>query len=142
MLPTPETIVNEQVGDGYLIRSAKVEVTRVTGFDTVHDADGFLNRIELWGDPSRGRLELRKDRVVLTEEGEEPEEWPLETLTAVQASSSTLQLNRRGEELVSFRFLDDSIHLWEELVHAVLRAFYRRTGRGTIVEFQPRIATS
>ena len=142
MLPDPENIVQQEDNGGYLIRSAKVEVTRVTGFDTVHDGEGFLNRIELWGDPSPGRLELREDRVVLAEEGEEPEEWPLETLTAVQASSSSLQLNRRGERLVSFRFLDDSIYLWEELVHAALQAFYERTGRGRIVEFQPRIATS
>ncbi|MFW6205769.1 MAG: hypothetical protein ACOC5I_00890, partial [Gemmatimonadota bacterium] len=140
-LPDPETLVNQHDRDSDLIRVARVRTRRVTGSDTVHGEDGYLNRIELWGDEATGRLELRADRLVYEGDDGERAEWPLESVTAVQASSSTLQINRRRLPLVSFRFEDDSIYLWEELLHAALRAFYRRTGRGEIVEFQPRVVT-
>lgn len=116
-------------------------MSQVVDGETVHGENGgYLNRFEIWGEPSPGRLEVWPERLILTLEGPGGAEvWPLESLTAVQASSHTLQLNRRGVPLASFAFLDDSIFLWEELLHAVLRAFYTRTGRGRIVEFQPRI---
>ena len=114
----------------------------MVGSDTVHDGEGYLNRIEIWGEESPGMLELYPDRLELKLDGEAAVPWPLESLTAVQASSSALQINRRGEPLASFRFRNDSIFLWEELMHAVLRDFYGRTGRGEIIEFQPRIVTA
>ena len=141
MLPDPETLVAQADTADQEIRSADVRVSRVTGFDTVRDAERYLNRIELWGEEAPASLELRRDRLVLVPEEGEPVAWPLESLTAVQASSSSLQLNRRDEPLVSLRFSDDSVYLWEELLHAALRDFYRRTGRGEILEFQPRIVT-
>ncbi|MDX1673400.1 MAG: hypothetical protein R3314_01265 [Longimicrobiales bacterium] len=141
MLPDPETIVTQGDTADHVIRSAHVQMARVTGFDTVRDGEGYLNRIELWGEDAPASLELRKDRLVVVPEEGGPESWPLESLTAVQASSSSLQINRRGEPLVSFRFADDSVFLWEELLHAALRDFYRRTGLGEILEFQPRIVT-
>ncbi len=141
-LPAPETIVAEHDSTNGPIRVAKVLIARVTGSDTVHGETGYLNRIEIWGEEQPGTLELGADALVFGfQEPEEPERWPLETLTAVQASSHTIQLRRRGLPLVSFRFLDDSVFLWEELLHEVLQVFYRRTGRGRIVEFQPRIVT-
>ena len=141
-LPDPETIVRQRIAEGETIRSARVEVQRVTGSETVHDEAGYLNRIEIWGEESPGTLAVGPEALVLTPEEGAPETWPLETLTAVQASSHSLQLNRRDAPLVSLRFLDDSIFLWEELLHAVLRRFYEQTGRGRIVEFQPRIVTA
>ena len=140
-LPDPETIVRQRVEAGKTIRASRVEIQRVTGSETVHDEAGYLNRIEIWGEESPGTLVVGPDVLVFTPEEGNPESWPLETLTAVQASSHSLQINRRGAPLVSFRFLDDSIFLWEELLHAVLQAHYDRTGRGRIVEFQPRIVT-
>jgi hypothetical protein len=140
-MKSPESLVPQQFTAETVIRRAAVEMSRVVDAETVHDESGYLNRIEIWGEASRGTLEIRPDALVLTPDNVQPERWPLETLTAVQASSHSLQLNRREAPLVSFRFLDDAIYLWEELLHAVLRAFYRRTGRGRIVEFQPRIAT-
>lgn len=125
-----------------MIRSARVRAARVTGTDAVHGETGYLNCIEIWGEESPGTLQVHPDRLVLVADAaRSPEEWLLDTVTAVQASSSTLQINRREAAPVSLRFLDDSIFLWEELVHAVLRDFYRRTGRGEIVEFQPRVVT-
>jgi len=141
-LPSPETLVNNRDSDDEAIRRAAVDTARVVDSDTVHDREGYLNRIEIWGDESTAELALFADHLVLAPSDGEPERWPLESVTAVQASSSDLQINRTGAPLVSFHFRDDSNFLWEELLHAALRDFYGRTGRGEIVEFQPRITTA
>ena len=138
-LPDPATLLVEQ--EDTPVRRAGVSIRRVQAEERVSDASGYLNRIEIFGEPRDGSLTLFRNHIVVQEEGEgEPEEWPLEELTAVQASSSTLQLKRQRTPLVSFRFHDDSVFLWESLLHAALRDFYGRTGRGKILEFQPRIA--
>ncbi len=140
-VPDPQTLVPQDVRGDETIRASRVAMARVVGFEAVHDGTGYLNRIEIWGEEAPGTLEIRPARLVFTPEDGADESWPLDTIIAVQASSHTLQINRRDTPLMSFRFLDDSIYLWEELLHAVLAAFYRRTGRGEIVEYQPRIVT-
>ena len=146
-LPGLETLL-----DADPIRAANVRIRAVTGDKAVYGEAGYLNRAELFGDPEPGLLTLRKDRLVVARggSGEEPgnepgeaspEEWPLEALTAVQASSSSLQVKRAGKALVSFRFPDDAIYLWENLLREAVRVFYRESGRGEILEFQPRIVT-
>lgn len=129
-LPAPSTLLGNDP-----VRVARVLLRRATGTANVFGEAGYLNRVEVFGDEEHGRLRLEADRLVLDGEGE----WPLETLTAVQASSNSLQIKRKGEPLVSFRFQDDAIYLWEHLLRAALRDFYGRTGRGEIREFQPRI---
>lgn len=130
------------------VRTARVTIQPVTGEATVAGKIGFLNRIEIFGEETPGTLTLVADGFVVEEGGEgHPtpgrqaggDWWGLETLTAVQTSSKSLQIKRRGAPLVSFRFLDDSVYLWEQLIRAALRDFYARTGRGEILEFQPRI---
>lgn len=124
-----------------MIRTSRASGRRVTGFDPIYGEHGYLNRIEIWGDPVPGRLELRSDRLVWTPDTGRPEQWPLGTLTAVQTSSRAVQLNQAGGPLVEVRFHDDSVFLWERLLHAALQDLYVRTNRGRIVEFQPRIVT-
>ncbi len=123
------------------VRSAEVTVRAVDSEVPVYGEAGYLNRVEVFGEPRPARLSLERDRLVVHGEGEAPDPWPLETLTAVQASSSSLQVKTRGRPLVAFRFQEDSVYLWEQLLHAALRDFYGRTGRGEIVEFQPRISS-
>lgn len=122
-------------------RAARVQARPVSGQENVFGETGFLNRVELYGPPVSATLLLYPDRIEVRWDRDPASVWPLERLTGVQASSSTLQLKTRGEPLVSFRFEDDSVYLWEILVHAALRVFYGTTGRGTILEFQPRIVT-
>lgn len=141
-LPDPQSLVRERAGGGGEIRAARASARWVTGFDPVSGEHGYLNRIEVWGQPTPGRLELRSDRLVWDPAEKSADTWPLGSLTAVQASSRAVQLNRSGAPLVELRFHDDSIFLWERLLHAALRDFYGRTGRGDIVEFQPRIVTA
>lgn len=142
LVPTPESIVSQHVNDAELIRSAKVDARWVTGTDSVHGEDGFLNYIEVWGQETSGTLRLWPERLVFAADGDDPVAWALASLRAVQASSSSLQVNGQEAPLVSFHFQDDSILLWEELLHAALRDLYARTGKGEIVEFQPRIVTA
>lgn len=128
------------------IRTARVRVRTVTGGAKVFGEAGYLNRVEVFGPDAPGRIRLHSDRLIVerqtgSEGSEGPETWPLETLSAVQASSNSLQLKRKGAPLVAFRFEDDAIYLWEHLLRAALRELYRRTGRGEIREFQPRIET-
>lgn len=146
-LPDPASLLED-----HPIRTAHVLIRPVTGETQVFGESGFLNRVEVFGQDVPGRLRLEADRLVVTAERDDtaggPEEhqeggeevWPLKNLTAVQGSSSSLQLKRRGHPLVAFRFLDDAVFLWEQLLRAALRDFYGRTGRGAILEFQPRIA--
>lgn len=141
-LPDPADMI-QQGSDDRPLRTARVTARRVTGTETVYGRDGYLNRIELWGDEEPGTLELWPEGLVYTAEEEGgPARWPLNAIVAVQASSNSLQINRRDEPLVAFRFTDDSIMLWEDLLRAALRDFYGRTGRGEILEFQPRILTA
>lgn len=145
-LPDPAALLNRPEGhEARPIRSARVSIRSAAGEAAVADEDGYLNRVEVFGEEGPGELRLHPDHLVIAREEQgaagREESWPLESLTAVQASSSTLQLKRRGRTLLSFRFHDDAIYLWEELLRAALRDFYGRTGRGVIREFQPRIST-
>jgi len=126
-------------GEGGEERSARVLARFSRGLAPVRWHGRFLGRIEQYTEPIEGTLTLSPDRLAFHPAGGEGTVWPLEQLTAVQPSSNTLQIKARGEDVVSFRFLDDSSRYWELLLAATLRAFYRRTGRGEIIEFQPRI---
>jgi hypothetical protein len=70
----------------------------------------------------------------------QPQQWPLDAVAAVQPSSSALQIRMRGGPVVLFRFPEASVRLWDETIQEALRRLYRSTGRGEILEFQPRIS--
>lgn len=133
-LPELETLFGRE-----FLREARVTARAVARNENLYGQEGFLNRIERFGEETPGKLELRPKELRLEPEQGPLREWPLETLTAVQASSRALQIKVRDEPLVSFQFLDDSVHLWEALLQETLRRLYRETGRGEILEFQPRI---
>lgn len=126
------------------LRNARVIRRSVVAMEPVRIGGRFLNRVERFGDQEEGELRLLADRLTFhaVPAGASPEQWPFDTLTAVQTSSKTLQLKARGRPLVAFRFTDDSIYLWEQLVNEAVRRFYHDTGLGEIVEFQPRITTA
>ncbi|MFW6330262.1 MAG: hypothetical protein ACOC3J_00920 [Gemmatimonadota bacterium] len=144
-LPAPATLV-QGARDGP-VRAARVTARPVTSEARVFGEHGYLNLVEVFGDELAGELRLHRDRLIVALEPNSGApasiagDWPLQELTAVQASSSSLQVKRRQVPLVAFRFLDDSVYLWEQLLRAALRDFYGRTGRGVIREFQPRIVT-
>lgn len=124
--------------DGALYRT-RVRARTATGESVIRLDSVYLNRIEQFGPPREGVLALLADRLRLDPDDGEAEEWAFDELTAVQPSSSTLQIKARRRPVVSFRFPEDSARFWEEILCATLRRYYREAGRGEIVEFQPRI---
>lgn len=139
-LPDPASLLDVGAGDqDDPVRTARVRARETVGSDTVRWRGRYLNRVERYGPERDAALELYADRLVYRPDGQERRTWALDHLSAIQASSSTLQVKPRGGPLVSFRFQDDSVFLWEMLLRAALRRHYRRTGQGDIIEFQPRI---
>lgn len=136
-LPDPATLI----GPGDPFREAAVVASFVVGEQVIRFEGRYVNRIERFGGRERGRLELGPERLTWVPEGSTRLSWDFGDLKAVQASSRTLQVRGGGHPLASFAFLDDSSYLWDRLLAAALAAFYRRTGRGEIVELQPRIVT-
>jgi hypothetical protein len=105
---------------------------------TVRDGEDFLGRIEVFG-PAVSATVTLDQRTLAAGIPERPIVWPLETITAVQPSSSTLQINSRAHPLVSFQFIDHSVRLWEEALQARLRSVHRDAGNGRIVQFHPHV---
>lgn len=125
-------------------RLAHVTLRLAEGEGVVRNGREFLNRFERFGEPREGALELHSDRVSFvptTGTDHTVITWTFEGLTAVQPSSTTLQLKGRAMPVASFRFADDSVRLWEELLMAAIQRYYDSAGKGRIAEFQPRIVT-
>ena len=96
---------------------------------------------EVLGPPEAGTLVLEPGRLTFRGDDGAHRVWPFDALTAIQPSSSSVQVKARGEGVVSFRFPAASARFWEELLQGALRLWYRERGLGEIREFQPRIVT-
>ena len=108
-------------------------------FGLVRHRGCFVGRVERLGSPRPGTLRLTCDALEFAPASGPVRRWPLAEISAVQASSGTLQVKPRRQPLAAFRFPEGSVRLWEELLREALRRFYRSAGRGEIMEFQPRI---
>ena len=113
-------------------------------------AGRFLGAVERFGPAVQGTLRLDLQRVRFDPlrahsgsagKGEPPPswEWPLTQLTAIQPASSAIQLKARTAPVVSLRFPDGSIRLWEQRLKYCTRAAWQASGKGEISEFQPWI---
>ncbi len=97
----------------------------------------YLGRVEQFGPFRFGVLSLTGDTLRFeAREGEGSFAWSLGELTAVQPSSTALQIKARRQPVVSIKFVNSSSRLWEERLQVALRQYYK--GRD-IIEFQPRI---
>jgi hypothetical protein len=97
----------------------------------------YLGRVERFGNFQFGQLALTETSLSFeAREGGDSFAWALGELTAIQPSSTALQLKGRGRPLVSLKFVNSSPRLWEQRLQAALRQHYR--GR-EIIEFQPRL---
>lgn len=98
----------------------------------------YLGHVERFGPRVGGLLRVDADAVRFEATGES-HHWPLLELTAVQPSSKTLQLRLRDGTLASIEFPEGSPLLWEDRVREAVQAAYTASGRGSIMEYQPRI---
>lgn len=117
-------------------RPALVRIARSTL--PVHDSGELLGIVERFGPRIAATVTLN-DAALAIGVPEAPIVWPLDAITAVQPSSSTLQINSRIHPLVSIRFLLDSVRLWEAVLQQKIRRTHQEAGRGSVVAFHPRI---
>lgn len=101
----------------------------------------LLGFVERFGEKIQGTVTLDAQAVRFAPDDGGPERvWPLLDVTAVQPASSALQLKVAGQHVVTLRFIDSSVRLWEQRIQEGLRRAFRAAGRGDIVEFQPRVS--
>ncbi len=101
----------------------------------------LLGFVERFGAKVPGTVTLAADAIAFRPDGTgEHRTWPLLDLTAVQPASSALQLKVRDRPVITLKFTDCSVRLWEQRIQDALRRAHRAAGRGEIIEFQPRIS--
>ncbi len=104
--------------------------------------DELIGWVESFGDPQEGTLQLADDELGLRlARGDTPLVVRIADLTAVQPSSTSLQVRARDGLVLSVRFLESSVLRWEALLQNAVRDVWMREGRGEVIDFQPRIVT-
>jgi hypothetical protein len=120
-----------------LIGTAEVLVRRAESDMVVRAYGEYLGRIEKFGEFHFGELTLSEQSLKFTARDQKGSfDFSLGELTAVQPSSTALQIKARREPVVAIKFVNSSSRLWEERLQMALRKYYR--GRD-IIDFQPRI---
>lgn len=123
--------------------AAAVQVREAGVEQPLRRAGSFLGFVERFGHPIAGRIRLDPETLHFAAQSESGEwTWPLAEMTAVQPASSTIQLKARGRAVISVRFTEGSVRLWEQRLKFCIRLAFHRQGRSPITEFQPRIRTT
>jgi len=130
------------------IRESRARIKIATGQTPIRFQGQVLGFMETFGATREGLLRLEDDALIFqTDSGHatggmhqpEVDRWPLDRILSVQASSSSVQITTREKGLVSIKVQDESIRLWELLIHRTIQEVWHARGWGRIVEFQPRI---
>jgi hypothetical protein len=132
-------LLHEQGLHRLLGRSAQVVVRIADKYRPYRHAGVYLGEIEQLGEPMTGTLTVDQEAVRFTAEGGASFVWPLDELTAVQPSSTSLQLKIRRGPIIALKFPGNSPLLWEERIRYAVQARYTAKGLGEIIEYQPRI---
>ncbi len=127
---------------GALWRETRVVTRFALGDEAIRRGGAFLGLMERLGPERPGTLALTDTALELRLDDGETRRWVLDELSALQASSTSVQLRPRGQPIVTFKFPESSARLWEESIAAALRARWHALGRGEIIEFQPRIVAA
>ena len=100
----------------------------------------LIGWVERFGERVEGTLSLGPEGLRFDAEAGQME-IRLDQLTALQPSSSSLQLRTREGLVVSLRFLESSVIRWESLLQEAVRRSWAAGGKGRVVDFQPRIVS-
>ena len=113
-----------------LLRIAESDMP-VTGYGE------YLGRVEKFGKFRFGTVTLT-DKALEFDARDDDFKFICELgeITAIQPSSTALQIKARKQPVVSIKFVNSSSRLWEERLQLALRQYY--SGRN-IIEFQPRV---
>ncbi len=126
---------------GELDYRARARMRLVEEESPVYFSGRLLGFFERLGHDREGVLRLSTDTLAFSGPDGATLEWCLLDITALQTSSSSVQISPKGGAVAQFRFVDDSPRRWEELLQYALSEAWVRAGIGVIVDFQPRIAT-
>jgi hypothetical protein len=120
---------------------AAVRLKIASGTHAIARHGELLGWIDRLGPVRRGILSLDDDHLRFRTQDGSTLQWPLDEITAIQPSSSSLQIKARGRPVASLGFPQASVRLWEDAIQDFIRRRWRAAGRGEIVEFQPMIRT-
>jgi hypothetical protein len=109
-------------------------------FVPVYYGRELIGWVERFGERVEGTLSLSPESLRFVAESW-PLDIPIDYLTAIQPSSSSLQLRTRDGAIVSVRFLDSSVIRWERLLQEAVRRRWAASAKGDVVDFQPRIVS-
>lgn len=119
------------------VGTAEVLVRVAEGDLPVNSYGEYLGRVERFGEFRFGELELTPAALVFrARDGEGSFEIPIAEITAVQPSSTSLQIKGKCRPVASIKFVNSSSRLWEERLQLALRQHYSTR---EIIEFQPRV---
>lgn len=129
--------------DGNMAYEAEVRVRAAGTEMPIRYRRRLLGFAERFGAGSPGILHLSRDalglRSLLPSDTVPPRRWALEDIRSLQTSSSAVQITTRGDGVVLFLFTSDSPRRWDELLRHAIGERWKRLGKGTVHEFQPRI---
>lgn len=129
-------------GDGTVRYSARVDVSWRDSEQPVRYRGVLRGFVETMGPAAAGTIAVDREAVSVDDGRPTSGRWRHLEIRAVQAASKSLQLSLPGDQLVQFRFVDDSPRRWEILMRMLIAEAYERAGKGRVVEFQPRIVTA
>jgi hypothetical protein len=138
-VPTPRSKGSE--GEGPPALEARVRFRQAQHEDPIHYEGRLLGFAEQFDAPREGILRLDGEWIQIQAADGTRLRWSLDEIRAVQASSSSVQFAPGDGGVVLLRFPDTSPRRWDDLLRETLQARWHALGRGTILEFQPRIRT-
>lgn len=129
--------------DGSLAYEAEVRVQTAGSEMPIRYRRRLLGFAERFGAGTPGILRLSDDALALRSpvlaDAPSTRRWALEEIRSLQTSSSAVQITTQTEGVVLFRFTEDSPRRWDELLRHAIAERWKRLGKGTVQEFQPRI---
>ncbi len=118
---------------------ARVRFRQARHEEPIHYEGRLLGFAERFDPPREGILRLDHRSLCIDAADGTRLRWSLDDVRAVQASSSSVQFAPGDGTVVLLRFPDTSPRRWDDLLRDTLQARWNALGRGTILEFQPRI---
>jgi len=129
--------------DGSLAYEAEVRVQTAGSEMPIRYRRRLLGFAERFGAGTPGILHLSAHALGLRSpspaDASSPRRWALEDIRSLQTSSSAVQITTHLDGVVLFRFTEDSPRRWDELLRHAIGDRWKRLGKGTVQEFQPRI---
>lgn len=124
--------------DGRLHARARVRAQFVSTEEPLRFRDRLLGFVERLAPATAGELVLDGNHMELRS-AHDTHRWAIQEIDSLQTTSSAVQISLGRRGVILFRFPEDSVRRWDDLVRSALQLRWDELGRGRIVEFQPRV---